>query len=73
MGCSDGNWVELNTEDGHQHGNYQTESSPVRSICYSPDGSFVAVGLDTGAIYWYQCPEDATAYRYVSSVKVRKV
>lgn len=39
-------------------------------MSYSLDGQFIAVGMESGAIYWYHCSDNSRTYRYMSSAKV---
>ena len=70
VGNSTGRWFVYEAASGDQLASFQCDRSAVTCISYSPENDFLAVGMETGAVFFYRI-SNQVEYKYFVSCKVK--
>lgn len=70
VGNSTGRWFVYEAATGDQLASFQCDRSAVTCISYSPENDFLAVGMETGVVFFYRI-NNQMEYKYFISCKVK--
>lgn len=68
IGTTTGRWSVYSATDGQQIASFQCDRTAVTCISYSPEGDYVAVGMESGIVFFYKVNEEVE-YKYLFSNK----